>query len=64
MEINNTAELVVGEAGSPLFLVTKAKNQFLMHREMFPDKTVGSNCGISWAWEPLARPALVYLDPE
>ena len=38
MEINNTAEMVVGEEGSPLFLVTKARNQFLQYREMFPDK--------------------------
>ena len=35
MEINNTAELVVGKEGSPLFLMTRAKNQFLMHRELF-----------------------------
>ena len=35
MEINNTAELVVGQEGSPLFLVTKDKNQFLQHRELF-----------------------------
>ena len=32
--INNVAELVVGEQGMPLYLVSRAKNQFLMHREM------------------------------
>ena len=35
MEINNTAELVVGQEGSPLYLVTKDKNQFLQYRELF-----------------------------
>lgn len=40
MEINNTAEMIVGEEGAPLFLVTKARNQFLQYREMFPDKTL------------------------
>ena len=35
VEINNTAELVVGEEGSPLYLVTKDKNQFLQFRELF-----------------------------
>lgn len=34
MEINNTAELVCAEDGAPLYLVTKSKNQFLMHREL------------------------------
>ena len=38
MEINNTAELVCGEEGFPVYLVTKAKNQFLIFRELFPGR--------------------------
>ncbi|CAK9042507.1 unnamed protein product [Durusdinium trenchii] len=33
--INNCAELVCGENGMPLYLVSRGKNQFLMHRELF-----------------------------
>ena len=32
--INNCAEMVCGQDGSPLFLVSRSKNQFLLHREM------------------------------
>ena len=38
MEINNTAELVCAEEGFPVYLVTKAKNQFLLFRELFPGR--------------------------
>ncbi|CAK9042284.1 Uncharacterized protein SCF082_LOCUS32839 [Durusdinium trenchii] len=34
-QINNTAELVCGQDGAPLYLASRSKNQFLMHRELF-----------------------------
>ncbi|CAK9067885.1 unnamed protein product, partial [Durusdinium trenchii] len=34
-QINNCAEMACGQDGAPLFLVSRGKNQFLMHRELF-----------------------------
>lgn len=33
--INNIAEMVCGQDGVPLYLVSRGKNQFLTHRELF-----------------------------
>ena len=35
LSINESAELVPDESGEKLFLVSRSRNQFLQHREMF-----------------------------